>query len=234
VLSRAAEPLLGPSAADRLAEAELRGRKLAERNRLARELHDSVGHALSVVTLQAAAAGRLLDSDPAFTRSALAAIEETARGALDELDHVLGLLRDEGSRRSPLPDLRDVDHLVESARAAGAQVEISMGALGDVPPAVSREAYRIVQEALTNALKHAPAAPVRVGLATPPRSAALAITVANPLLRQRRSSKDVPVRSGGRGVPGVHERAALLGGQADIGPRADEWVVQVRLPWERR
>lgn len=101
LLSRAAPWFLGPSAAERIAAMESEAVKLAERNRLARELHDSVGHALSVVTLQAGAAGRVLDSDPAFAREALGAIEESARAALEDLDHVLGLLRDDPSRPAP-------------------------------------------------------------------------------------------------------------------------------------
>ncbi|MFC5822516.1 histidine kinase [Nonomuraea insulae] len=101
LLARLAPVLLGPTPAERLAAAEEHARTLAERNRLARELHDSVGHALSVVTLQAAAAGRVLDRDPATARTALAAIEQSARAALEDLDHVLGVLRE---------DDRDRDH----------------------------------------------------------------------------------------------------------------------------
>ena len=93
--------LLGPSPAERVAELERHAEQLAERNRLARELHDSVGHALTVATLQAAAARRVLDADPEFARSALTSIEEVGRTALDDLDHVLGLLRDESSHVTP-------------------------------------------------------------------------------------------------------------------------------------
>ena len=97
--------LLGPSPADRIAALEARERRLAERNRLARELHDSVGHALTATTLQAGAARAVFDSDPEFARRALAAIEEVGRTAMDDLDHVLGVLRDAGDtdrpRRSP-------------------------------------------------------------------------------------------------------------------------------------
>jgi signal transduction histidine kinase len=93
LLARLAPRFLGPTAAERLAEVEARAVRLAERNRLARELHDSVGHALSVVTLQAGAAGRVLDTDPDFAREALGAIAVSAGAALEDLDHVLGLLR---------------------------------------------------------------------------------------------------------------------------------------------
>ena len=90
---------------------------LAERNRLARELHDSVGHALSIVTVQAGAAGRVLGGDPEFARQALTAIETSARNGLRDLDHVLGLLRDDAASRAPTPTLADLQRLVDSSRA---------------------------------------------------------------------------------------------------------------------
>ncbi|SBT54820.1 sensor histidine kinase [Micromonospora narathiwatensis] len=152
--------LLGPSQAERIAALEARAARLAERNRLARELHDSVGHALTVATLQAGAARELLDVDPEFTRRALQAIEETSRHAMDDLDHVLGLLREtEPGRTSaptvPQPTLVRLDRLVADARAAGLVVELRVsGAVGELPATVSREGYRIVQEGLTNAARH--------------------------------------------------------------------------------
>ncbi|MGH3244565.1 MAG: sensor histidine kinase, partial [Spirillospora sp.] len=167
-LSRLAPWFLGPSAAEKLADAEARAVKLAERNRLARELHDSVGHTLSVVTLQAAAAGRVLDADPAFAREALGAIEESARAALEDLDHVLGLLRADASRpatAAPQATLKDLGRLLEQTRIAGVKLDAEIGdEVEHVPAAVSREAYRIVQEGLTNALRHAGKVPVRLRL----------------------------------------------------------------------
>ncbi|HEX4812906.1 MAG TPA: histidine kinase [Nonomuraea sp.] len=152
LLARLAPVLLGPTPAERLAAAEEHARVLAERNRLARELHDSVGHALSVVTLQAAAAGRVLDRDPATARTALAAVEESARAALDDLDHVLGILREhQRPGNVPQPTLADLDRLLA---ASGTRVRQEVGDLSAVPAVVSREAYRVVQEALTNAIKH--------------------------------------------------------------------------------
>ncbi|WP_262402606.1 sensor histidine kinase [Actinomadura sp. CNU-125] len=165
LLSRYAAVFLGPSAAERLAAVEARAVKLAERNRLARELHDSVGHALSVVTLQAAAAGRVLDGDPEFAREALSAIEESARAALEDLDHVLGLLREDPSRPAPQATLKDLGRLLEQTRLAGVTLDARIDAeVEAVPAAVSREAYRIVQEGLTNALRHAGKVPVRLRL----------------------------------------------------------------------
>ncbi len=99
LLARWAPELLGPTPADRLAAAEQRAADLAVRNRLARELHDAVGHALSAVTLQASAARRVLDHDPEFVREALAAIEDTTRRTVGELDAVLGVLREAGDAR---------------------------------------------------------------------------------------------------------------------------------------
>lgn len=142
-LLRAVAPgLLGPSAQDRIARLEADKRELAARNALARDLHDSVGHALTVTTLQAAAAERALDRDPEFVRSALAAIAETGRGAVAELDRVLGVLRSgepppAGEAATHDRSLLDVGALVEHARGTGADVTVTLPpGLGAVPPAV--------------------------------------------------------------------------------------------------
>ncbi|MFU8855188.1 sensor histidine kinase, partial [Micromonospora sp. SL1-18] len=169
--------LLGPSQGERIAALEARAARLAERNRLARELHDSVGHALTVATLQAGAARELLDADPEFARRALRAIEETSRHAMDDLDHVLGLLREsEDARRpapaAPQPTLARLDRLVADTRAAGLEVDVLVsGAVGELPAAVSREGYRIVQEGLTNAARHG-RGPVRLRVDVPATAAA--------------------------------------------------------------
>ncbi|MFE3450134.1 sensor histidine kinase [Nonomuraea sp. NPDC059194] len=218
LLSRMAPGLLGPSPADRLAVAEQRARKLAERNRLARELHDSVGHALSVVTLQAAAASRVVDRDPATAKTALEAIEQSARAALEDLDHVLGVLREDVQARAPQATLADLDELI---RTSGADVRREVGDLSAVPAVVSREAYRIVQEALTNAIKHGQG---QVRLAAAVQDDQLSIEVANaPAARSG--------RGGGRGVAGMKERVGLLRGTLRAGPgEQGEWQVSVRLP----
>ncbi|GAA2720916.1 MULTISPECIES: histidine kinase [Streptomyces] len=225
LLAACAPVLLGPTAAERLAASERRARELALRNRLARELHDSVGHALSAVTLQAGAARRLLESDPAFVRQALEAIEETTRAAVGELDTVLGLLREDGTaQHSPTPCLTDLDGLLERTRAAGGTVEATVPAgLGNVPPHVSREAYRIVQEGLANALRHAGPVPVRLLITTDDDH--VEVTMANPL--GPGSSRR---RGGGRGLPGIAERARLLRGSASWGADGDGWRLAVRLP----
>lgn len=234
LLARWAPDLLGPSPADRLAAAEQRAADLAVRNRLARELHDSVGHALSAVTLQASAARRVLDSDPEFVREALAAIEETTRRTVGELDAVLGVLREGGGGQAgttaPAPTLSvDLDGLLKRTRAGGlrvrATVELGPGGADALPPMVSREAYRIVQESLSNALRHAgPDAPVTLRIAL--EGADLAILAENPLPHETPASRP----GGGHGLRGVTDRARLLGGAVRAGPADDVWRVDVRLP----
>jgi len=210
--------LLGPSTAERIAALEARAAGLAERNRLARELHDSVGHALTVTTLQAAAAREVLDTDPAFARRALSAIEETGRAAMAELDHMLGLLRSE-SPRAPQRTLADLDRLVAEAR-----IEVRLdraGPLDGLPAVVSREGYRIVQEGLTNAARHAGGQPVALRVAV--SGGTLAIELSNPVA-------DGATAGGGRGLAGMRERVAFLGGIMSAGREEGLWRVEVRLP----
>ncbi|MFE1934743.1 sensor histidine kinase [Streptomyces sp. NPDC059474] len=228
LLARCAPALLGPAPAERLAAAERRATRLAARNRLARELHDSVGHALSAVTLQASAARKVLDTDPDFAREALAAIEETTRNAVGELDSVLGLLR-EGEDRpapAPAPSLMDLDGLLARTRAAGVAVELTApGALDRLPPVVSREAYRIVQEGLSNALRHAGRVPVRLRIAEDPKK--VEITMENPVNGATRARP-----TGGRGLRGIAERATLLRGTCAWDTVDGVWRLTVRLPLE--
>ncbi|MEO3977071.1 histidine kinase [Streptomyces sp. CAU 1734] len=216
LLARQAPVLLGPTPADRLAEAERRAVELAERNRLARELHDSVGHALSAVTLQAGAARRVLDTDPEFVREALAAIEETTRRTVGELDSVLGLLREEAPMTGG-PTLAAVEGLISRS---GVRVVLRVeGDPASVPEPVSREAYRMVQEGLSNALRHAGGAPVSLLIAL--RGGELELTMENPAEPDGAGRGPVVRPGGGRGLRGVAERAALLGGEARAGLRAD-------------
>lgn len=226
LLSRLAPWLLGPSAAERLADMEAKAVELAERNRLARELHDSVGHALSVVTLQAGAAGRVLDSDPAFAREALGAIEDSARAALEDLDHVLGLLREDQSRPAPQATLKDLGRLLEQTRIAGVELDADVGPeVERIPAAVSRETYRIVQEGLTNALRHAGKVPVRLRLGV--EGERLEMEMSNPIGAPRGNGAD---HGGGRGLGGVRERVTVLRGEMTAGPDGDLWRFHVSLP----
>ncbi|MFJ5560577.1 sensor histidine kinase [Streptomyces sp. NPDC093250] len=221
LITALAHRLLGPSPAERLAALEERNEQLLERTRIARELHDSIGHALTVAVVQAGAARAA--GDPAFTDRALDAIEETGRAALEDLERVLGVLRESGRPAAARPTLADAGRLLESARTSGAKVDADVtGPLDTVPGPVSREGYRILQEALTNVLRHAGAVPVRVRVAV--GDGWLDLEVRNPLT-------GVTSESGrGSGLRGMRERAALLGGEAHTGPAGGDWQVRVELP----
>jgi signal transduction histidine kinase len=231
LLAYAAPRLLGPTPAERIELLERRTATLAERNRLARELHDSVGHALSLVTIQAAAARRVLATDPAFAETALAAMETSARAALADLDHVLGLLRDDrrpGSQTAPQATLGNLTRLVEATRAGGITVGVRRtGDLEQLPAAVSREAYRIVQEGLTNAIRHAgrPAGEVSVDLLINLDKSGLLLELTNPV-----SAGAADQSGGGRGLAGIRERVAVLRGTVEAGLVADRWRLAVTLP----
>ncbi|MFB7664265.1 sensor histidine kinase [Kitasatospora sp. NPDC056138] len=228
LLARCAPVLLGPTPAERLAAAEQRAAELAGRNRLARELHDSVGHALSAVSVQAAAASRVLHTDREFAAQALAAIEETARAAVAELDTVLGLLREERAEDSPAdsgPTLEQLDTLIRQMGLAGVHVESLTGpGLGELPPELSREAYRIVQEGLTNVLRHAGPVPARLRLEL--SGGRLELELGNPIGAGRPSRP-----GGGRGLRGIAERAESRRGGCRAGPQPDgTWQLAVWLP----
>jgi signal transduction histidine kinase len=221
LITSVARRLLGPSAAERLAVLEERTEQLLERNRIARELHDSIGHALTVAVVQAGAARAAGDAE--FTDRALAAIEDTGRAALEDLERVLGVLREAERPVGSRPTLAQADRLLESARASGAKVDLDLsGPLESVPGPVSREGYRILQEALTNVLRHAGPVPARVRVDV--MGGTLTLEVRNPL------TADVPGPGRGSGLRGIRERAALLGGRARTGPNEGDWQVHAELP----
>jgi signal transduction histidine kinase len=229
LLVRWAPGVLGPTASERIELLERRTTTLVERNRLARDLHDSVGHALSLVTLQAGAARKVLDTDPEFARTALAAMEESARAALTDLDHVLGLLREDRASTLPQLTLADVPRLVEATRAGGITVEADLGhGLDAVPAAVSREAYRIVQEGLTNAVRHAGLEPAEltVGLTVRTEPGSLHLELTNPVGTARSTRR----ARGGSGLAGIRERVAVLRGTVDADPDDGTWRLAVTLP----
>jgi len=216
--------LLGPSPAVRLAALQERNEQLLERTRIARDLHDSIGHALTIAVMQAGAA-RAAD-DPAFTARALHAIEDSGRAALEDLDRVLGVLRESVEPASRRPTLGEANRLLDSARSSGATVDVDVsGGLERIPVPVSQEGYRILQEALTNVLRHSGPVPVDVRIAVTERQLDLQVT--NPFAGSRIRDLD------GTGLRGIRERAALLGGDAEAGPNGDVWRVSAQLPLQR-
>ncbi|MFB7576225.1 sensor histidine kinase [Streptomyces sp. NPDC056165] len=221
--------LLGPSSAERLALAAERERVLAERNRLAHELHDSIGHTLTAATIQAAVAGEVLSADPVAARAALRSIEESTRAALEDLDYVLGMLREEQAGTAPPRTLADLPELLDRLRHAGAVVEPELsGDFTQVQGTLSRAAYRILQEGLTNALRHGAGGPIRVTVAAAPD--ALELSVVN-WSGMGTSSGTGAFPTSGHGLPGLAERVRLLHGEIEAGPHGPEhWRLAVRLP----
>ncbi|MVO88328.1 two-component sensor histidine kinase [Streptomyces sp. p1417] len=222
LMAAAARRFLGPSPAQRLSALEERTEQLLERNRIARELHDSIGHALTVAVVQAGAARAT--TDPAFTARALEAIEDTGRHALEDLERVLRVLREDGTPARERPTLAEAARLLASARTAGAKVDADLsGPVDRLPGPVSREGYRMLQEALTNVLRHAGPVPVRVQVAA--HADLLTLDVRNAL-----PAPAAVTGRGGSGLRGIRERAVLLGGRADTGPHEGDWRVRVELP----
>jgi len=198
-----------------------------ERARIARELHDVVAHAISVIVLQARGGRRLLDTEPEETRGALDTIEHTGEQALVEMRRLVGLLR-EGEDElalAPQPTLSQLDHLADQVRAAGLPVEISIeGQPIELPPGVDLSAYRIVQEALTNALKHAGPASARVRL----HYAADGLEVDISDDGRGTGNGD----AGGYGLAGIRERVSVVGGELEAGRQTNGgFAVRARLPY---
>ncbi|MEV6711127.1 sensor histidine kinase [Lentzea sp. NPDC051208] len=206
-------------------EQNTRGAIAAERMRIARDLHDVVAHHVSVMGIQAGAARRVLDSDPGLARDALQTVEQTARTAISELRGLLGVLRaDADTDLKAAPGLDDLPELFESARAAG--LEVSHGVYGDareVPSGVALSAYRVVQEALTNVVKHADARHVDVRMRFLDSALELEITDDG----RGRSTSTSP----GFGLVGMRERLAVHGGSLEAGPRREAgFLVRASLP----
>jgi signal transduction histidine kinase len=212
--------------ADRLErEREENARRAAaeEQARIARELHDVIAHNVSVMVVQAAAAGDVFDSQPAKAREALASIENTGREALTELRRLLGAVRAEDGK-VPQPGLGRLPTLLDQVRAAGLDVDFTTeGEQQQVPLGIDLSAYRIVQEALTNTLKHAAAGRARVVLRYSPSE--LAIDVVDDGRGTTRNGDP------GQGLIGMRERVALYDGDLVAGPRAEGgFAVSARFP----
>ena len=196
-----------------------------ERGRIARELHDVVAHNVSMMVVQAGAADRVLEGDQPDVRRALAAIAGTGRETVDEMRLLLGVVRsDAGEGLSPQPGLGDLDQLVSNVRSAGLHVDLRVeGERSPLSPGVDLSAYRIVQEALTNVLKHAGTASVEVTV----RYANDAVQVE--VCDDGRPRE--PTAGGGNGLIGRRERVAMLGGEFRAGARRDGgFAVFARLP----
>jgi signal transduction histidine kinase len=186
-----------------------------ERTRIARELHDVIGHSVSVMTVQASAVRRLMRPDQARERAALETVEATGRAALAEMRRMVGVLRSRDSEPdlAPPPTLDDLDRLIESVRAAGLRVDLrSEGTVGPLPSGLDLAAYRLVQEALTNTLRHAHASRAEVLLDY--RDDALAVTVRDDGVGPG------PSPSAGTGLLGLAERVAVYGGRLRTGRAA--------------
>lgn len=201
-----------------------------ERATIARELHDVIAHSVSVMTVQAGAARLLLDEDSPRAKDSLVAVEQTGRQALGEMRRLLGILRggEHEADLAPQPGIADLDALVDQVRAAGLPVDVVVeGEPKPLSPGVDLAAFRVVQEALTNALKHAGAARAQVSVSY--HSTALELTVTN--------NGTAPVngrgRPGGHGLVGMQERVALYGGEFEAGPReGGGYAVRASLPLE--
>ncbi|HEX5331879.1 MAG TPA: histidine kinase [Cellulomonas sp.] len=199
-----------------------------ERARIAREMHDVVAHSLSVMIALADGAAAAIDRSPDSARAAVDQVGDTGRAALADMRRVLGVLRDGDATFSPPPGGTDLDHLVQSFRAAGLPVTLTVsGASLPADVGLQLSVYRIVQESLTNALRHSSrSGPVTVEVAREPGG--VRIVVASPLAVP--DSRQIP--PGGRGIIGMRERAAIYGGSVDAGPSAASWRVRADLHWD--
>lgn len=210
------------SDAERMAVAE-------ERARIARELHDVVAHSISVMTIQAGAERLALGDDAPRTTAALAQIEGTGRQALGEMRRMLGMLRDpdEAPDLAPVPSLSRLDDLVARMARAGLEVELTVeGSPSTVSPGLDISGYRIVQEALTNVLKHAEVSAARL------RIAHAADHLEIEIVDHGRGAATSP-NGAGHGLAGMRERVALYGGSLEAGPQSPSgWRVYARLPEE--
>ncbi|MFF8292450.1 sensor histidine kinase [Streptomyces sp. NPDC016309] len=206
-----------------ISEAERARRTLLEeRARIARELHDVVAHHMSVITVQADSAPYRIEGLPAAACEEFSTIAASARESLAEMRRLLAVLRSEGAEgeRAPQPGLERVQQLVEATVRAGVPAELAMPAgLGAVPPAVDLSAYRIVQEALANVVRHAPGAPTRVSVSVSADSDRLTVLVVNGPLEQ--ASSPLETSGTGHGLVGMRERVRLTGGTLDTGPLPD-------------
>jgi signal transduction histidine kinase len=211
--------------AERDAERELRLAAAEERTRIARDLHDSAGHAINVILVQAGAARLLREQDPERSQAALETIEDVARETLGEIDQLVSALREDGNAGDvePPPGLAALETLAERHRTSGLAVGIrERGSRRQLSPGLDQAAYRILQEALTNAARHGDgSADVEIGF-TP---GSLELTVSSA------TSQGFAAAAAGHGIVGMRERATLLGGTLDAGASNGCFLVRAHLPY---
>ncbi|MEV4290558.1 sensor histidine kinase [Nonomuraea bangladeshensis] len=227
----AAEAQKRAELAERTREEEARARVDAERLRIAREVHDTVAHAIAIINVQSGVTAHVLDKRPEVAREALRAIEQTSSRALREMRAILGVLRDDDDgERVPYPGLGQIGELTAKAREAGLDVEVEESAPGaPLPSAVGGAAYRIVQESITNVVRHV--GPTRVRVALRPGIEDLEIRVTDEGRRAAPEQRPRGPVGPGRGIVGMRERCQLLGGELDAGPTPDGgFEVRARLP----
>jgi signal transduction histidine kinase len=202
-----------------------------ERRRIARDVHDFVGHGLAAVMLQVTSARHVLRRDPDAAEEALLSAEEVGRRSMQELRRTVGLLRrdDEAAVAPPVPTATEIPNLVEHARAGGLTVELwTRGDLERVGPSVGTALYRISQEALANAARHAPQARTVLGIEVANGEASLVADSSGPVVVAAPSEERPRY-----GLVGMQERASALGGELTAGPTPEGWSVRCRLPLER-
>jgi signal transduction histidine kinase len=225
--------LLSDALAAQLREQAARERALLldERARIARELHDVVAHAVSVMVVQAGAARFALGADEDEVRERLLSVETTGRSAVEDLRRLLDLLRSDDApdaeASGPQPGLDRLDELVDGLQRAGLPVRLETEGLpADLPPLVDVTAYRLVQEALTNVLKHSAAEWVRVAVTVSAECVVLEVVDGGP-------ARPGGLEGAGQGLVGMRERVALFGGRLEAGPAGAGWRVHAELPLVR-
>jgi signal transduction histidine kinase len=229
--------------AERTREEEARARVDAERLRIAREVHDTVAHAIAIINVQAGVTAHVLDKRPERARETLVAIEQTSSQALHEMRSILGVLRDANDGRVPHPGLGQVDELVAKARAAGLDIKVEgISPAAALPSAVDSAVYRILQESITNVIRHVGPTRVTVRMDRGVDLLELRVTDEGSQDAHSEGHRDQRRRAGrptrghgsirpGRGILGMRERSELLGGELDVRPTpGGGFEVMARLP----
>ncbi len=208
-----------------------------ERRRIARELHDVIGHSMSLIAVKATVANHVADARPQEVRAALAVIEQTSRSTLTEIHRVLDLLRSDGDPRQdpvPAPGMADLPELAAHARSAGVEVQLTVREEAAPPPAVAMSVYRIVQQALTNVVTHVGPTRCAVAVDVDGQEAVIEVVDDGPRHgRPPRAGQSGHGGQGGHGLVGMRERTKMYGGAFDAGPRPEGgFRVLARLPYD--